>query len=102
MYQSSGPSATAFPCRFGVVARLAKTLPAFNVIPASSILAPIGAMHDRAHMVRVGLPLVAAHCAARSALPRVAGQHREPPRGMSLVGVSTLVRIRSMLHTRGA
>jgi hypothetical protein len=53
------------------MARDAQALPAIHVIPAASILAVIGPVHDRACVVRVGFPLVGTNPPAVSARPRV-------------------------------
>ena len=66
--------------RLSVVARMAQALPARYIVPAATIAADFCAMHHRAHVIGVCLPLVGTQPAAVLALPGVAGQHAHPPR----------------------
>jgi hypothetical protein len=50
-------------------------------------------MHNRTHMVRVGLSLACTHSTAGPALPSIASEHRDPPRLVPLVSVTAPVRI---------
>lgn len=87
------PSPPALPQRLRRVATNAERLSCLNVIPAASILADVGAMNDRAHVVRLGLALVAADPAALPALPGVPRQHSQPPCLVSFVAVASRCRV---------
>ena len=80
-------------CRLRIVAGDAKALPVVHVVPRASVLADQRAVHHGRHVIGVGFPLVGTYPTARSALPRVTGQHGLTPRLVPLVGVASLVAI---------
>lgn len=87
--------------RLRIVARMAQALPGFYIVPAATIAAYVGAMHDRAHVVGVGLPLVSTQPAAVLALPGVAGQHAYTPRLVAGVAVPTGCRVWAVFRLVG-
>jgi hypothetical protein len=94
------PLFVQFLVRLPAVASHAKTATAGNVIPRPPIAADLGAMHDRAHMIRVSLASIGTEPPAVLALPRVTRQHREPPRFVPRVAVPTGCRVGSRLLCR--
>ena len=76
--------------RLASVTRHAQALPTCQVVAASPVLAVVSAHDDRADMVCVCLTLAATDSPARSALPRIALQHRDSPRLVLCIAVASL------------